>query len=46
MLLLSSPQVYSKEVEEFVSKVHEKSGLDKNGTFLPKAVHPGHTLGR
>jgi hypothetical protein len=34
----------SKETHEFVKKVFEKSGIDCNGSYLPKNLHPQHTL--
>lgn len=37
-------QAVSPETHEFVKKVFEKSGIDKNGSYLPKNLHPQHTL--
>lgn len=34
----------SQETHEFVKKVFEKSGIDNNGSYLPKNLHPQHTL--
>lgn len=39
----SSSQYVSPETHEFVKKVFEKSGIDKNGSYLPKNLHPQHT---
>jgi hypothetical protein len=33
----------SQETHEFVKKVFEKSGIDNNGSYLPKNLHPQHT---
>eukprot|EP00878_Enallax_costatus_P036464 GHUV01040952.1.p2 GENE.GHUV01040952.1~~GHUV01040952.1.p2 ORF type:complete len:119 (-),score=11.32 GHUV01040952.1:177-533(-) len=33
----------SPDTHEFVKKVFEKSGIDKNGSYLPKNLHPQHT---
>jgi 3-ketoacyl-CoA synthase len=33
----------SRETHEFVKKVFEKSGIDNNGSYLPKNLHPQHT---
>lgn len=34
----------SQDTHEFVKKVFEKSGIDHNGSYLPKNLHPQHTL--
>jgi hypothetical protein len=47
LLLLSNPtdgEYVSQETHEFVKKVFEKSGIDNNGSYLPKNLHPQHTL--
>ena len=36
-------QELDPEVHGFVRKVFEKSGIDKNGSYLPKNLHPKHT---
>eukprot|EP00775_Hariotina_reticulata_P002865 gene2865-3157_t len=33
-----------QDTHEFVKKVFEKSGIDCNGSYLPKNLHPQHTL--
>ena len=33
----------NQETHEFVKKVFEKSGIDHNGSYLPKNLHPQHT---
>eukprot|EP00882_Tetradesmus_deserticola_P010119 GHRQ01010690.1.p2 GENE.GHRQ01010690.1~~GHRQ01010690.1.p2 ORF type:complete len:350 (+),score=137.40 GHRQ01010690.1:525-1574(+) len=33
----------SQDTHEFVKKVFEKSGIDNNGSYLPKNLHPQHT---
>lgn len=34
----------SEETHDFVKKVFAKSGIDNNGSYLPKNLHPQHTL--
>lgn len=42
-LLPIAPQELDPEVHGFVKKVFEKSGIDKNGSYLPHNLHPQHT---
>jgi FAE1/Type III polyketide synthase-like protein len=37
-------QYVSEETHDFVKKVFAKSGIDNNGSYLPKNLHPQHTL--
>lgn len=37
-------ELVSKDTHDFVRKVFEKSGIDTNGSYLPKNLHPQHTL--
>lgn len=36
-------QYVSTATHNFVKKVFEKSGIDTNGSYLPKNLHPQHT---
>lgn len=38
-----APQDMDPAVHNFVKKVFEKSGIDNNGSYLPKNLHPKHT---
>lgn len=33
-------QMYSEDMKDFVVKVHAKSGIDPDGTFLPACINP------
>lgn len=44
--LLSAPadgEAVNEDTHQFVKKVFEKSGIDNNGSYLPKNLHPQHT---
>jgi hypothetical protein len=43
MFTCTDGEYVSQETHEFVKKVFEKSGIDNNGSYLPKNLHPQHT---
>lgn len=34
--------MYSEDMKDFMEKVHIKSGLAEDGTYLPESIHPVH----